>query len=212
MQQRICSSNRWVTSDMFCSYFILFFFFRVLPSGLARANHLHPSLPPPNDSMSSFTTPPLCSSSRPPSCPYQPQHPKMDWFKESICMFHLLQVSCRMSFPTQPFKQTKKTRERVFCFVFCHYLRKMLRLVSAVFFWIAASLLWLVLLSAVFLPVANLTDPLGRPHPQLPDILWRRKSQMCSLSPSSGCFSALILFSVGFFIHSFLGGFLLRWF
>lgn len=194
---------------MFRSHFIFFFFFRVLPSGLARANHLRPSLPPPDDSMSSFRTPPLCSSSRPPSCPYQPQHSKMDWFKESICMFHLLQVSCRMSFPTQPsvtvllFKQTNKTRERVFCFVFCYYLHKMFRLVSAVFFRIAASLLWLVLLSA---------DPLGRPHPQLPDIIWRRKSQMCSLSPSSRCFSALILFPVGFFIHSFLGFFLLRWF
>lgn len=47
MLQRICSSNRWVTSDIFCSYFIVFFFFRVLLSGLARANHLRPSLPPP---------------------------------------------------------------------------------------------------------------------------------------------------------------------
>lgn len=161
--------------------------------------------------MSSFTTPPLCSSSRPPSCPYQPQHPqpKMDWFKDSrfiCCRFHA--ALTQPSVTGLLFKQTKKQGRGCFVLFFCHYLRKMFRLVSAVFFRIAASLLWLVLLSAVFLPVPNLTDPLGRPHPQLPDSLWRRESQMCSLSPSSGCFSALVLFSflsIVFFFFCFDG-------
>lgn len=133
------------------------------------------------------------------------------WIDSKIHMFHLLQVSCRPAATIcycASIQTNKKTRERVFCFVFCHYLRKMFRLVSAVFFRIAASLLWLVLLSAVFLPVANLTDPLGRQPPQLPDSLWRRESQMCSLSPSSGCFSALVLFSfLSFFFFFCSDGF-----